>query len=130
MSAPPKSPSPAALALQQQAAQRPAPTRDMFGGRMIGGLGMPTQKAKDFKGTLVRLVAYLDPHRGALVVIVLTGAMVPYAFGSSDGLFNLGSALSFAQVLPSGVYVAMNGRHFPWDRVRKNKEAGVFEGEP
>ena len=56
--------------------------------------------------------------------------MVPYAFGSSDGLFNLGSALSFAQVLPSGVYVAMNGRHFPWDRVRKNKEAGVFEGEP
>ena len=75
MSAPQKSPSPAALALQQQAAQRPAPTRDMFGGRMIGGLGMPTQKAKDFKGTLVRLVAYLDPHRGALIVIVLTGAI-------------------------------------------------------
>jgi L-asparaginase len=59
--------------------------------------------------------------------IVLTGAMVPYAFGSSDGLFNLGSALSFAQVLPSGVYVAMNGQHFPWDRVRKNKASGVFE---
>jgi L-asparaginase len=59
--------------------------------------------------------------------IVLTGAMVPYAFGSSDGLFNLGSALSFAQVLPPGVYVAMNGRHFLWDRVRKNKETGVFE---
>ncbi len=75
MSAPQKSPSPAALALQQQAAQRPAPTRDMFGGRMIGGLGMPTQKAKDFKGTLARLVAYRDPHRGALVVIVLTGAI-------------------------------------------------------
>ena len=61
--------------------------------------------------------------------IVLTGAMVPYAFGSSDGLFNLGSALSFVQVLPSGVYVAMNGRHFRWDRVRKNREAGVFEFE-
>jgi L-asparaginase len=59
--------------------------------------------------------------------VVLTGAMVPYAFGSSDGLFNLGSALSFVQVLPPGVYVAMNGRHFPWDAVRKNRETGVFE---
>jgi L-asparaginase len=59
--------------------------------------------------------------------IVLTGAMVPYAFGSSDGLFNLGSALSFAQVLPPGVYVAMNGRYFQWDRVRKNRQTGVFE---
>jgi L-asparaginase len=59
--------------------------------------------------------------------IVLTGAMVPYAFGSSDGLFNLGSALSFVQVLPPGVYIAMNGRYFPWDRVRKNKDTGVFE---
>jgi L-asparaginase len=59
--------------------------------------------------------------------IVLTGAMIPYAFGSSDGLFNLGSALSFAQVLPPGVYVAMNGTAFPWDRVRKNRESGVFE---
>ena len=59
--------------------------------------------------------------------IVLTGAMIPYAFGSSDGLFNLGSALSFAQVLPSGVYVAMNGQHFAWDKVRKNRETGVFE---
>jgi L-asparaginase len=59
--------------------------------------------------------------------IVLTGAMVPYAFGSSDGLFNLGSALSFAQVLPPGVYVAMNGRVFDADRVRKNRQTGVFE---
>ena len=59
--------------------------------------------------------------------IVLTGAMVPFAFGSSDGLFNLGSALSFAQVLPAGVYVAMNGRWFAWDDVRKNRELGVFE---
>ena len=62
--------------------------------------------------------------------IVLTGAMVPYAFGSSDGLFNLGSALSFVQVLPPGVYVAMNGRHFPWNAVRKNRETGVFEVSP
>ena len=60
--------------------------------------------------------------------IVLTGAMIPYAFGSSDGLFNLGSALSFAQALPPGVYVAMNGMAFPWDRVRKNTRTGFFEG--
>jgi L-asparaginase len=59
--------------------------------------------------------------------IVLTGAMVPYAFGSSDGLFNLGSAVSFAQVLPPGVYIAMNGQCFLWDRVSKNQETGVFE---
>jgi len=59
--------------------------------------------------------------------IVLTGAMVPYAFGSSDGLFNLGSALSFVQALPRGVYVAMNGRCFPWDDVVKNREQGAFE---
>jgi L-asparaginase len=59
--------------------------------------------------------------------IVLTGAMVPYAFGSSDGLFNLGSALSFVQTLPPGVYIAMNGRWFPWDGVRKNRNRGVFE---
>jgi L-asparaginase len=59
--------------------------------------------------------------------IVLTGAMIPYAFGSSDGLFNLGSALSFVQALPAGVYIAMNGRWFDWDRVRKNRETGTFE---
>jgi L-asparaginase len=62
--------------------------------------------------------------------IVMTGAMVPYAFGSSDGLFNLGSALSFVQVLPPGVYVAMNGQHFRWDCVRKNRESGCFEATP
>jgi L-asparaginase len=59
--------------------------------------------------------------------VVLTGAMIPYAFGSSDGMFNLGSALSFVQVLPSGVYIAMNGRYFPWNGVRKNRQTGVFE---
>lgn len=59
--------------------------------------------------------------------IVLTGAMIPIKFGSSDGLFNLGSALAFAQTLSAGVYVAMNGRYFHWDNVRKNKETGVFE---
>jgi len=59
--------------------------------------------------------------------IILTGAMIPYAFGSSDGLFNLGSALAFAQSLPQGVYIAMNGKYFYWHNVRKNKETGVFE---
>ena len=59
--------------------------------------------------------------------IVLTGAMVPYKFGSSDGLFNLGSALAFVQTLPTGVYIAMNGRSFSWDRVRKNVKTGEFE---
>jgi L-asparaginase len=59
--------------------------------------------------------------------VVLTGAMVPYKFGSSDGLFNLGCGLTYAQMLPAGVYVAMNGRCFAWDNVRKNKKKGVFE---
>jgi len=58
--------------------------------------------------------------------VVLTGAMRPYRFGSSDGLFNLGSALSFAQTLPPGVYVAMNGLIFTWDDVRKDRRRGVF----
>ena len=59
--------------------------------------------------------------------IVLTGAMIPIAFGSSDGLFNLGGAITAVQVLPPGVYVIMNGRVFPWDNVRKNRATGVFE---
>ena len=59
--------------------------------------------------------------------IVLTGAMIPYKFGSSDGLFNLGTALAFVQSLPAGVYVAMNGRCFAWDNVRKNRNTGTFE---
>jgi len=59
--------------------------------------------------------------------IVLTGAMIPYAFHSSDGLFNLGSAISLAQCLPHGVYLAMNGRFFPWNNVKKNRSLGIFE---
>jgi L-asparaginase len=60
--------------------------------------------------------------------IVLTGAMVPYAFGtSSDGFFNLGSALAFVQLLPHGVYIVMNGRCFDWDKVEKNRSTGIFE---
>lgn len=63
------------------------------------------------------------PHK----TIVLTGAMVPYKFGSSDGLFNLGSALAFVQVLPKGVYIAMNGKIFEANKVQKNKDKGEFE---
>lgn len=72
-------------------------------------------------------VALARGLEGSGKTVVLTGAMIPFAFGSSDGLFNLGSALSFVQVLPPGVYVAMNGRVFAWDNVRKNRELGVFE---
>jgi len=59
--------------------------------------------------------------------IVLTGAMIPYKFGSSDGLFNLGSSLAFVQTLPKGVYVSMNGMYFDWNNVKKNRKLGVFE---
>ena len=76
--------------------------------------------------TMAETARYLG-HRVKDRTIVLTGAVVPYTFGSSDGLFNLGSALSFAQVLPAGVYIAMNGRRFSWDNARKNHETGRFE---
>jgi len=76
--------------------------------------------------TMVETARVLGP-RVTGKTVVLTGAMVTYKFGSSDGLFNLGSALSYAQALPPGVYVAMNGRVFPWDSVRKNRAAGRFE---
>ena len=75
--------------------------------------------------TAAALARALPPEAGK--TIVLTGAMIPYAFGSSDGLFNLGSALSFVQLLEPGVYLAMNGRYFQWDRVRKNRDTGTFE---
>lgn len=58
--------------------------------------------------------------------IILTGAMIPYKFGSSDGLFNLGSAVAFVQVLPPGVYVVMNGRYFHWSNVEKDRKTGIF----
>ena len=59
--------------------------------------------------------------------IVLTGAMIPVKFGSSDGLFNMGSALSFVQALSKGVYIAMNGQIFNQENVKKNKKLGIFE---
>ncbi|MGA2615377.1 MAG: asparaginase domain-containing protein [Spirochaetia bacterium] len=66
---------------------------------------------------------------GLLKTIVMTGAMVPYIFNNSDAVFNLGSALMAVQLVPRGVYVAMNGRLFTWDHVSKNRELGVFEEE-
>ena len=59
--------------------------------------------------------------------IVITGAMIPYKFGTSDGLFNIASALAYVQTLSNGVYVAMNGRVFEYDKVIKNRETGIFE---
>ena len=76
--------------------------------------------------TMPRTAAVLGPAVKNKTV-VLTVAIVPYKFGSSDGLFNLGSALSFAQTLPYGVYIAMNGRYFNWYNVRKNRAKGEFE---
>jgi L-asparaginase len=77
--------------------------------------------------TMVETAAALAAAGRSGKTIVLTGAMIPYAFGSSDGLFNLGSALSFVQALPAGIYIAMNGRCFDWNRVRKNRASGTFE---
>ena len=76
--------------------------------------------------TMVETAKFIAKHVKDKVVI-LTGAMIPIKFGSSDGLFNLGSALSFAQVLESGIYITMNGQYFRSDNVRKNKKLGVFE---
>jgi len=59
--------------------------------------------------------------------IVLTGAMVPYIFNNSDAVFNLGCAITAVQLQPHGVSIAMNGRIFPWNRVRKNRAIGGFE---
>lgn len=77
---------------------------------------------------LVETAHYLAKRKIEGKTIVLTGAMIPYAFGtSSDGFFNLGSALAFVQTLGPGVYVSMNGRYFHWDDVVKNKKTGFFE---
>lgn len=75
----------------------------------------------------MEITARVLGEAGLEKTIVLTGAMIPYKFGSSDGLFNLGSALAFVQTLPHGVYVAMNGRFFHWSKVRKDRKAGEFE---
>lgn len=78
--------------------------------------------------TMVKTAKFLADADVHGKTIVITGAMVPYAFGtSSDGFFNLGSALAFVQMLEPGVYVAMNGRYYHWNQVRKNRKTGFFE---
>jgi L-asparaginase len=76
--------------------------------------------------TMSNTASYLAKHCPNKT-IVLTGAMVPYKFGSSDGMFNLGSALAFVQVLPTGIFIAMNGKIFEADKVIKNTNRGEFE---
>jgi len=76
--------------------------------------------------TMVKTAEFIAKHIKDKIII-LTGAMIPIKFGSSDGLFNLGSALSFAQVLDPGVYITMNGQYFYWNNVKKNKKLGIFE---
>ncbi|NNE25263.1 MAG: asparaginase [Saprospiraceae bacterium] len=78
--------------------------------------------------TMVETASYLAKQNIPNKTIVLTGAMIPIAFGtSSDGFFNLGAALAFAQIMEPGVYIAMNGRYYDWDKVRKNRKTGYFE---
>lgn len=77
--------------------------------------------------TIVETAKVLHDKNFPNKTIVLTGAMVPIAFGSSDGFFNLGSSLAFVQTLPPGVYISMNGRSYNWDNVKKNKKTGFFE---
>ncbi len=76
--------------------------------------------------TMVQTANYLASHLKDKT-IVLTGAMIPIVFGSSDGLFNMGAALAYVQTLNPGVYIAMNGQYFYHDNVRKNKAQGLFE---
>ncbi len=76
--------------------------------------------------TMTQTAEYLANQISAKT-IVLTGAMIPYKFGSSDGMFNLGSALAFVQILPPGVYISMNGKIFEAGNVRKNLSKGEFE---
>jgi len=76
--------------------------------------------------TMAETATYIAKANLAKTVII-TGAMIPYKFGSSDGFFNLGSSMAFLQVLPHGVYVVMNGRYYNWDNVKKNKKTGFFE---
>lgn len=92
-------------------------------------------KAKDIvithgTDTMVQTAQELAKAELADKTIVLTGAMIPFAFGSSsDGFFNLGASLAFVQTLSPGIYISMNGRYFHWDQVQKNLKTGYFEGQ-
>mgnify|MGYP000429164241 CR=1 FL=1 len=117
----------------------PAGVYTMFqiGGKDVGATYqlMPDQVSQGIPPNWMSYVAVESADETAKAIaeaniaktIILTGAMIPYKFGSSDGLFNMGCALSFVQTLPHGVYITMNGRYFIWNNVRKNKEEGFFE---
>lgn len=77
-------------------------------------------------GTMVETAKVISEHVNNKT-IVLTGAMIPYTVFGSDSLFNIGNALAFVQTLPPGIYIAMNGRYFTWNNVRKNTDIGIFE---
>jgi L-asparaginase len=96
---------------------------------------------------LVRDTIAAQPHRHILVthgtdsmvetarllqgiedkVIVLTGALNPARFQGSDAVFNIGCAVGAVQTLPDGVWIAMNGRVWNPQQVRKNRDANRFE---
>jgi len=61
-------------------------------------------------------------------VVVITGALEPALFKTSDAVFNIGCAVTAVQTMPPGIYIVMNGRVFRHDRVKKNVSKGIFEG--
>lgn len=91
-------------------------------------LSVPEEKIVITHGTdtMVETAKYLAENVSGKTIII-TGAIIPYKYGSSDGLFNLGSSLAFVQLLPPGIYISMNGKCFNWDNVRKNRQIGEFE---
>jgi hypothetical protein len=103
----------------------PRPEPRSRAGVRVGGLTAPGRG--DTRAGSVATAARDLGRQVTTKTVVLTGALVPYTFGSSDGLFNLGTALAFAQTLPPGVYVAMNGRCFRWDDVRKDRSTGLVD---
>jgi L-asparaginase len=102
-----------------------AETARLLAEKLNGKAEKPDRRNEQLDESIAKLERKIEKLNGK--TIVLTGAMVPYKFGSSDGLFNLGSALAFVQTLSPGVYVAMNGRCFPAATVWKNKSSGFFE---
>jgi len=80
--------------------------------------------------TMVETAHYIANNKPALIeqkTIVLVGAMVPLTVQNSDANFNIGFALGALSTLNAGVYIAMSGQVFPWDKVRKNMDKMVFE---
>lgn len=77
--------------------------------------------------TIVETAKLLGDNAPDGKTIVLVGAMIPFTFGNSDALFNLGAALAAVQTMTAGVYITMNGKIFDWDKVNKNRQLGEFQ---